>query len=93
MNANDKMAGEQRLAHRYAEFCLRNKTGILILIAILTLIGAWYVPKVDIRNDPDTLLPPDNRYVATNAYAEHNFGMGNLMVIGLKLKEDRKAHV
>ncbi len=87
MNANSQMADEERIARRYAEFCLRNKSIILLVMLLLTLLGAWYVPKVDIRNDPDTLLPPENRYVATNAYAEHNFGMGNLMVIGLKVKE------
>jgi hypothetical protein len=39
------------------------------------------------RNDPDTLLPETNRYVATNAYVEQKFGMGNLMVIALRIKE------
>ena len=45
------------------------------------------IKNLDMRNDPDTLLPPTNRYVATNLYAEHNFGMGNLMVFTLRIKE------
>ncbi|MCB1803239.1 MAG: MMPL family transporter, partial [Gammaproteobacteria bacterium] len=30
---------------------------------------------------------PTNRYVATNLYGEHKFGMGNLMVWGMRVKE------
>lgn len=84
---NQILSGEERLAHRYARFVVARRLPILLFVLIATLVGAFYIPRVDIRNDPDTLLPPDNRYVATNAYAEHHFGMGNLMVIGLKLKE------
>ncbi len=75
------------IAERYADFVLRNRMAIIILLIIGTIIGALYIPKLDIRNDPDTLLPPTNRYVATNLYAEHNFGMGNLMVFSLRVKE------
>jgi uncharacterized protein len=87
MTDQNTPAGRPRLSRRYADFCLRHRTLIIALVALLTLLGAWYVPQVDVRNDPDTLLPPENRYVATNAYAEEHFGMGNLMVVGLKVKE------
>ena len=75
------------VAERYADFVLRNRMPIIILLIIGTIVGALYIPKLDVRNDPDTLLPPTNRYVATNLYAEHNFGMGNLMVFSLRVKE------
>jgi hypothetical protein len=78
---------ENAWANAYADFVLRNRWMIIIVLVIATIAGAVYVPKLDIRNDPDTLLPPSNRYVATNLYAEHNFGMGNLMVFALKVKE------
>ena len=72
---------------KYAVFVLRYRWPIILGLTIITVLLALYIPKLDIRNDPDTLLPPTNRYVATNAYAEKNFGMGNLMVFALKVKE------
>ena len=72
---------------RYAVFVLKYRWPIILGLTIITVLLALYIPKLDIRNDPDTLLPPSNRYVATNAYAEKNFGMGNLMVFALKVKE------
>ncbi|MBL3591253.1 MAG: MMPL family transporter [gamma proteobacterium endosymbiont of Lamellibrachia anaximandri] len=59
----------------------------MFLLLIMTVITALQVKNLDMRNDPDTLLPPSNRYVATNLYAEHNYGMGNLMVATLRIKE------
>jgi len=75
------------LARRYAELVIRFRIPILFIVLIGTIAGALQIENIDIRNDPDTLLPPSNRYVATNAYAEQTFGMGNLMVFGLKVKE------
>ena len=72
---------------KYAVFVLKYRWPIILGLTIITVLLALYIPKLDIRNDPDTLLPPSNRYVATNAYAEKNFGMGNLMVFALKVKE------
>ncbi len=46
-------------------------------MGIFTLIAAYFIKDLDIRNDPDTLLPETNRYVATNAYGEQKFGFGN----------------
>ncbi len=74
-------------AAKYADFVLKFRWPIIIGLAAITIFLALYIPKLDIRNDPDTLLPPTNRYVATNAYAEREFGMGNLMVFALKIKE------
>jgi len=75
------------MAEKYADFVLKYRWTIIILLVIGTILGATQIPKLDIRNDPDTLLPPSNRYVATNLYAEHNFGMGNIMVFSLGVKE------
>ena len=72
---------------KYARFVLKFRWPIILGLTAITIFLALYIPKLDIRNDPDTLLPPTNRYVATNAYAENNFGMGNLMVFALKVKE------
>ena len=75
------------MSEKYADFVLKHRWAIIILLVIGTILGATQIPKLDIRNDPDTLLPPSNRYVATNLYAEHNFGMGNIMVFSLGVKE------
>ncbi len=83
----DALKEEENLAARYARFVIRHRWPIIIGLLIITILAATQVPKLDIRNDPDTLLPPSNRYVATNTYAEHNFGMGNLMVFSLRVKE------
>ena len=74
-------------ADKYADFVLKFRWPIIVSLLAITIFLALYIPKLDIRNDPDTLLPPTNRYVATNAYAEREFGMGNLMVFALKVKE------
>ncbi len=75
------------LTERYADFVLKYRNAIIILLVLATIVAATQIPKLDIRNDPDTLLPPTNRYVATNLYAEHNFGMGNIMVFSMGVKE------
>ena len=75
------------MAEKYADFALKFRWPIILFLIIGTVLGALQIPSLDIRNDPDTLLPPSNRYVATNLYAEHNFGMGNLMVFSLRVKE------
>ena len=83
----DKQQSQKGLASGYANLVLKMRWPLIILLIIGTVLAATQVPKLDVRNDPDTLLPPTNRYVATNLYAEHNFGMGNLMVFSLRVKE------
>ncbi len=78
---------EHRFATRYADFMIRHRVWVILTLLVVTVLAATQVPNLDIRNDPDTLLPPSNRYVATNAYAEEKFGMGNLMVFALRVKE------
>jgi len=56
-------------------------------VIIATVAAATQVPKIDLRNDPDTLLPGDNRHVLTNKYVARTFGMGNLLVVGLEVTE------
>ncbi|MCB1866380.1 MAG: MMPL family transporter [Chromatiales bacterium] len=80
-------AAPASLPVRYARWAIRFRKLIILLVVLVTLAAATQVPKLDIRNDPDTLLPPTNRYVATNLYAEHNYGMGNLMVFALRVKD------
>ena len=71
----------------YARIMLKFRWLIIIALLDATVWSALQVPNLDVRNDPDTLLPPSNRYVATNLYAEHNFGMGNIMVVAMRVKD------
>jgi len=81
------VSNQNKISQQYARFVLRFRWPIILLLIASTLAGALFVDQLDIRNDPDTLLPPTDRYVATNLYGEHTFGMGNLMVWGMKVKE------
>ena len=87
VDSNNSLKGEENLAARYARFALRFRWPIMVFLLVATILAALFIKDLDIRNDPDTLLPSSNRYVATNLYAEHNFGMGNLMVIALRINE------
>ncbi len=74
-------------ASKYAAFAIRNRRALLVFMGVFTLLSVFFIKDLDIRNDPDTLLPEVNRYVATNAYGEQKFGFGNIMVVGFVLKD------
>ncbi|MCU7795586.1 MAG: MMPL family transporter [Candidatus Thiodiazotropha sp. (ex Myrtea spinifera)] len=74
-------------ADLYARFVMRHRWTVIILCFVSTILAAFYVDKVNLRNDPDSLLPLSNRYIATNLYSEITYGMGNLMVWGMKVKQ------
>ncbi|MCG6967187.1 MAG: MMPL family transporter [Chromatiaceae bacterium] len=79
--------GENDYTRRYARFMLRHRWAVIFLLFAATIVAAFYVNKIDLRNDPDSLLPLSNRYIATNLYSERIYGMGNLMVWGVKVKD------
>ena len=84
---NDTQSSKNPWADAYARFVIKFRWPIMFGLLIATVLLATQIPKIDIRNDPDTLLPPSNRYVATNLYSEVKFVMGNIMVIALRVKE------
>ncbi len=86
---SDSATAGQRppFAAAYARFVIRNRKLIMLCLLVATIVMGFFIKDLDIRNDPDTLLPASNRYVSTNLYGEHNFGMGNLMVLGFKVNE------
>ncbi|MCU7920982.1 MAG: MMPL family transporter [Candidatus Thiodiazotropha sp. (ex Epidulcina cf. delphinae)] len=71
----------------YARFVLRHRRAVILLLFTATLLALYFVDRVNLRNDPDSLLPLSNRYIATNLYSDLNYGMGNLMVWGMKVKQ------
>jgi predicted RND superfamily exporter protein len=74
-------------ADGYARFVLKHRWAFIILMFASTIYTGFYVKDVNLRNDPDSLLPLTNRYIATNLYSELSAGMGNLMVWGVKVRE------
>ncbi|MEW8156845.1 MAG: hypothetical protein AB2765_19890, partial [Candidatus Thiodiazotropha endolucinida] len=74
-------------ADRYARFVLKYRWAVITLCFATTIWAAFYIDKVNLRNDPDSLLPLSNPYIATNLYTEMTYGMGNLMVWGMKIKQ------
>lgn len=79
--------GGSTLSERYARFIIRNRRIFMFVLFVVTAFCAWFIKDLDMRNDPDTLLPPTNKYVATNLLAEDTYGMGNLMAFVLKVKD------
>lgn len=82
-------AGKPRrdYAAAYARWAIRHRRMVLFCLFAFTLLAALFVNRIDLRNDPDSLLPLSNRYVATNLYADQRYGMGNLMVWGMVVKD------
>ncbi len=78
---------DHNYAQRYARFVLRHRRAVIFGIFAFTLLAGLYVSQLNLRNDPDSLLPLSNRYIATNLYSEITYGNGNLMVWGMKLKQ------
>ncbi|MCU7802103.1 MAG: MMPL family transporter [Candidatus Thiodiazotropha sp. (ex Lucinoma borealis)] len=74
-------------ADAYARFVLRNRRAVIFLLFASTLLALFFIDRVNLRNDPDSLLPLSNRYIATNLYSDLTYGMGNLMVWGMKVKQ------
>lgn len=80
------MSRHHHFASRYAKFIVANRWLVMGLLLVSTLFAAFYVPQLNLRNDPDSLLPQNNPYIATNLYAKQAFGMGNIMVWGMEVK-------
>ncbi|WP_309496418.1 MMPL family transporter [Sulfurovum sp.] len=81
------MNNENKLSFKYAKFALRFKWLILTFALLTTLFFSLQIKNIDIRNDPDTLLPQTNKYVSTNNFIEGFFGMGNLFVVSIEVEE------
>ncbi len=78
---------DSSFAARYARFVVRHRRIVIITLLLSTLAAAIYLPRINLRNDPDSLLPLSNPYIATNLYSERTYGMGNIMVWGVKVKQ------
>ena len=85
--AENFLEKENRLAGQYADFVLRFRWPIIVGLLTVTVLATTQVRHLDIRNDPNNLLPATNRYVATNQYVERHFAMGNFVAFALRVKQ------
>jgi len=76
-----------RFALRYAHWVIRLRYPLIAVILLGTVIASLAIPNIDLRNDPDTLLPAHNQHVLTNAFVEQTFGMSNFIVVGLEVRD------
>ncbi len=82
------MSGERRdYASGYARFMLRHRRPVILLLFAASLLASLFLNQINLRNDPDSLLPLSNPYIATNLYSDQTYGMGNLMVWGMTVKQ------
>ncbi|MBF0188910.1 MAG: MMPL family transporter [Magnetococcales bacterium] len=76
------------LSRRYALFVVAHRRIILVLAAVITLLSASQLHRLDITNDPDSgVLPRDNRHIATINYVKERFDQGNMLVVGLEVRQ------
>ena len=54
----------------------------------MTAFLAYNIKYFRLVNDSDTFSPPDHPNMVFNRWAEKNFGMGNVAIIAIKVKED-----
>ncbi|MCK4710941.1 MAG: hypothetical protein KAU21_20165, partial [Gammaproteobacteria bacterium] len=84
-NLEADIKDQNSVADRYARFVIKYRWAVIIFLFLFTIAGALFIKDVNLRNDPDSLLPLSNRYIATNLYNELHYGMGNIMVWGVKV--------
>ena len=80
----------KRFVETIASFIIRRKFIVLLIIMGMTVFLTYNVKYFKLVNDPDTFSPPDHPNMVFNRWAEKNFGMGNLAIIAIKLKDGGK---
>lgn len=71
-----------------AAFIIRWKLPVLLVVIGLTAFLSYNIKYFKLVNDPDTFSPPDHPNMVFNRWAEENFGMGNVAIIAIKVKEE-----
>ncbi len=79
-----------RFVEKLASFIIRWKFLVLLIIMGMTAVLGYHVKYFKLVNDPDTFSPPDHPNMVFNRWAEKNFGMGNVAIIAIKIKEGGK---
>ncbi len=77
----------KRFIENAASFIIRWKFLVLLVIIGMTAFLSYNIKYFKLVNDPDTFSPPDHPNMIFNRWAEKNFGMGNVAIIAIKLKE------
>lgn len=79
-----------RFIRRSGEFLIRQRILILLILVAVTVFLCWHIKYFKLVNDPDTFSAPNHPFMRFNRWAEKNFGMGNVAIVAIKLKEGGK---
>ena len=77
----------KRLIEGLASFVIRWRILVLLVTLVVTIFLVYHIRYFRLVNDPDTFSPPDHPNMVFNRWAERNFGMGNVALVGIKVKE------
>ncbi|MDY6972867.1 MAG: MMPL family transporter [Thermodesulfobacteriota bacterium] len=80
----------KRFIEGLASFVIRWRIAVIIIMLAVTIFLMYHIKYFRLVNDPDTFSPPDHPNMIFNTWAEKNFGMGNVAIIGIQLKEGGK---
>ena len=80
----------KRFFEGLASFVIRWRILVIIAMVAMTIFLMYHIKYFRLVNDPDTFSPPDHPNMVFNRWAEKNFGMGNVAIIGIQVKEGGK---
>ena len=72
---------------KFAELILKFRVLILVLIGAVTIMWAFYIPKLSISTDFNALLPQTHPYIKINQEFGKLFGGANHLVMLLEVKD------
>lgn len=73
--------------HRFVEFCIRNRTWVASVIAVVTVFMAFLAVRIEIKTVFDDLLPSNHPYIKVHEQFKQNFGGSNLVSIMLEVND------
>ena len=71
----------------YGDLVIKFRIPVIIVSLAIAGYFGYFIKDMKIWNDPDNFFPKSNPYKQINDYVEENFGMSNLAVIGVEVKE------
>jgi predicted RND superfamily exporter protein len=74
-------------SERLANYCLRNRTVLMMVIVAITAVLSFYAAKLDIRTYFDDLLPGNHPYIQVNDKYKNTFGGANKVTMMVEVKD------
>jgi len=75
------------MERKIAQFCIRSRFAIMLVIVALTLIFGFYATQTDIRTQFSDLQPPNHPYIKTNEEFKNTFGSANQVTLMVEVSE------